>query len=47
MKKWLLQTKILSGKGLNQVKVKELMEGGFNEENIDELNVAVSMQINQ
>ncbi len=45
MKKWLLQTKILSGKGLNQVKVKELMKGGFSEENIDELNVAVSALI--
>ena len=45
MKKWLLQTKILSGKGLNQVKVKELMDGNFNEENIDELNVAVSTLI--
>lgn len=45
MKKWLLQTKILSGKGLNQVKVKELMKGGFSEENIDELNVAVSTLI--
>jgi hypothetical protein len=45
MKKWLLQTKLLSGKGLKQVKVRELMKGDFNEENIDELNVAVSTLI--
>ena len=42
MKKWLLETKLISGKGIKQVKVGELMSGDFKEENMDELNVAVS-----
>ena len=42
MKKWLLGTKLISGKGIKQVKVGELMGGDFKEENMDELNVAVS-----
>ena len=42
MKKWLLGTKLISGKGIKQVKVGELMGGDFKEENMDELNVAGS-----
>ena len=43
-KKWLLEAQLISGKGVNQVKVGELM-GDFKEENVDEFREAVSALI--
>ena len=43
-KKWLLEAQLISGKGVNQVKVGELM-GDFKEENVDEFREAVSTLI--